>query len=456
MSKKEATKAAIVMSATALSLVVSTKIIHSLSTKKSAKGSDNNKKSYLLAGDIGGTNTRLAVYNMEQEVPLYHNAYLNSQYVKKISDHIEETIIEPFLRSFFMEQHFEQSEKVEFCACFAVAGPVQNNCAQMTNLENLEKGTVLHFDGKTIQESEYKLLKCIKKCVVVNDFVGQGYGTLTLNHKDKNEVLELTKGSIERIENMNNNESIMGPKACIGAGTGLGQCFLTPNEGADGGWQCWPSEGGHVDFAVRNQLENELADYLKDTLHTGKVTIENDKKEVTVNKNMTPKIALTRKIETLPKPTRISVERIVSGKGLANVYKFLSEEKYPNDCDEEIHSEFLKAGDMQGKVVGTNADTSLLCGKAMEIMMGAYGSECGNCALKFLPTSGLYVTGGLTPKNISYIRSEDGQKETTFEKAYWDKGRLKILLETIPFFAVMVEDLGLRGARFCAKKVSLK
>ena len=75
----------------------------------------------------------------------------------------------------------------------------------------------------------------------------------------------------------------------------------------------------------------------------------------------------------------------------------------------------------------------------------------GNAALKFIPTGGLYVTGGLTPKNLHLIKGMD----TPFIKAYLDKGRMTPLCESIPLFAVLSEDIGLRGARVCAERVSL-
>jgi glucokinase len=65
---------------------------------------------------------------------------------------------------------------------------------------------------------------------------------------------------------------------------------------------------------------------------------------------------------------RISVERVVSGTGLANVYEFLADE-FPNQIEPKVHKEFLQAGDLQGKVVATNAKTCKLCELAMETMM---------------------------------------------------------------------------------------
>ena len=84
-------------------------------------------------------------------------------------------------------------------------------------------------------------------------------------------------------------------------------------------------------------------------------------------------------------------------------------------------------------------------------MISAYGAEVGNASLKFIPTGGMYVTGGLTPKNIKLIRGEN----SPFMKAYLDKGRLTKLLDTVPLFAVMTEDIGLRGARVCAERVGV-
>jgi glucokinase len=66
----------------------------------------------------------------------------------------------------------------------------------------------------------------------------------------------------------------------------------------------------------------------------------------------------------------------------------------------------------------------------------------GSLGIKLIPTGGLYVTGGLTPKNIDWIEGKD----TCFMKAYKDKGRVSPILDSVPLLAVMTEDLGVRGA----------
>ncbi len=146
---------------------------------------------------------------------------------------------------------------------------------------------------------------------------------------------------------------------------------------------------------------------------------------------------------------RISVERVVSGRGLANVYEFLAQ-YFPDRVDSAVHKQFLNAKDQQGRVIGENSGKKgSLAALATEIMISAYGSEVGNACLKFVPTGGMFVTGGLTPKNIGMIQGMD----SLFMKAYLDKGRMNHLLETIPLFAVMTEDVGLRGARVCAERL---
>jgi glucokinase len=204
----------------------------------------------------------------------------------------------------------------------------------------------------------------------------------------------------------------IGPKVCIGAGTGLGECYLTPDQNHDDAqtvsYSCYASEGGHVEYAPRNDIEIQMFQFLK---------------------------------KKFSSKDRISVERVVSGKGLANVYDFLSH-TYPTRINPTVHDKFVLAGDEQGRVVAENAKICPLCEEAISIMVSAYGCETGSVAIKFIPTGGLFVTGGLTPKNIQYIEG----LHTDFMMSYRNKGRVSPLLEHVPLFAVMVEDLGVRGA----------
>jgi glucokinase len=365
---------------------------------------------YLLCGDIGGTNTRLAVFGPSSKDPIYNKEYRNISFITDTSKSFESDIFAPFL------DEADLDDDKDIVACFAVAGPVRNNCVTLTNLgghvvsdlKNDDNRMEVKLDGKSIEQNSNGALKRIVRCKIINDFVGQGYGLLDVDLDS--EVIELLPGSKTRMDPF-------GPKACVGAGTGLGECFLTTSSlHPEEGYECYASEGGHVDYAPRTELEVGLWNYLK---------------------------------KKFDQQHRISVERVVSGKGLANCYEYLAS-IFPNSVTEKVHEEFEKANDMQGRVVGIHANqaTCRLCVQAMEIMMAAYGAECGNASVKFIPTGGLYVSGGLTPKNINFMKGAD----SPFMKAYHDKGRLSGLLDSIPLFAVMVGDLGMRGARVCAMR----
>ena len=118
----------------------------------------------------------------------------------------------------------------------------------------------------------------------------------------------------------------------------------------------------------------------------------------------------------------------------------------PDKVHPDVQAQVASAGDMKGAAIARNQKTCEICAKTMEIFATAYGAESGVAALKFLPMGGLFLTGGLTPKNIDLIAEPDGP----FLRAFLDKGRVSGLLRDIPLYAVMVEDIGMRGARLVA------
>jgi len=121
---------------------------------------------------------------------------------------------------------------------------------------------------------------------------------------------------------------------------------------------------------------------------------------------------------------------------------------------------------MNGGVIARYASSDELCKKTMDIFVTvskhvhscrhhtylltltvnvqAYGSEAGVAGLKWLPYGGLYLTGGLTPKNIHLLTGEHG----LFMTAFRDKGRVSGMLNPIPVYAVMAEDLGQRSVTY--------
>eukprot|EP00191_Tetraselmis_sp_GSL018_P000149 CAMPEP_0177608860 /NCGR_PEP_ID=MMETSP0419_2-20121207/18720_1 /TAXON_ID=582737 /ORGANISM="Tetraselmis sp., Strain GSL018" /LENGTH=347 /DNA_ID=CAMNT_0019103625 /DNA_START=406 /DNA_END=1449 /DNA_ORIENTATION=- len=279
-------------------------------------------------------------------------------------------------------------------AAFAVAGPVDRNRVAFTNRSSWV------IDGEELSAE-----LGIGRVHLINDFVANGYGLLAL--KDE-ETYVLQEG--DRKPN--------GVVAMLGAGTGLGECFLTSSAANPGVYECFPSEGGHSEFAPRTDMEIELLKFLKSKFG------ENH---------------------------RVSYERIVSGKGIANVYEFLRT-RFPEKVNPDLDEKILSSGDQMGGVIAQHQETDALCKWAMEVFYSSYGSEAGSVALKFLPFGGLYVAGGIAPKNLKHLVAERKYKgfDIGFMAAFRDKGRVSPMLQQIPVKVVLAEDLGQRGSKYLA------
>ena len=394
----------------------------------------------IVVADCGGTNSRLQLWMIDvgatveagKRAPgrlIFEKEYANEGYVKE-----DKTFFDIYKE--FLAEANHGASKVSV-ASIAVAGPVENNAVDFTN-----NNWRIDGDGLAKQTG-------IGKVVLMNDFVANGYGLLTLDedagHGARNNepqdvrIIQRGTGKIGR-----GGRKLGAPIVCVGPGTGLGECFLTTHvAGANGGWEhytAFPCEGGHTEFAPRTPLEFEMLQYL---------------------------------MKKFDQKHRVSVERVVSGRGLANIYEFLCQhEEWGKLVDPAVEREFNAAGDLQGKVVATNIEKCKACKKAMEVFIGAFGSEAGCCALKYLPFGGLYLAGGLTPKNLTHIeivehdtgivciedaiaRGLIGSENLSnrFLDAFRDKGRLSRLVCQCPVYAVMDQQLGQRGAHFVAVRL---
>lgn len=96
-----------------------------------------------------------------------------------------------------------------------------------------------------------------------------------------------------------------------------------------------------------------------------------------------------------------------------------------------------------------HASTDVICKHALAIFVAAYGAEAGNAALKYLPTGGLFLAGGLTPKNLKHLEGDS----SGFMQAFRDKGRLSGVILKVPVYAVLDEQLGQRGAHYFAVRL---
>jgi len=164
------------------------------------------------------------------------------------------------------------------------------------------------------------------------------------------------------------------------------------------------SEGGHADFPARDETEFEMLQYLRRMLNG-----------------------------------RVSLERVVSGLGLKNIYTFLRDGKGLEEPawlkERMLHEDPNIAIAELGE-----AGTVELCVRTLDMFASAYGAEAGNLALKVLAVGGMYLGGGIAPKLLKKM------KDGTFMKAFTDKGRLSDLLVHTPVRIILEPRCALMGA----------
>ena len=315
----------------------------------------------ILAGDVGGTKVNLALYDFI-DGNLKHTR--DKQYPAKEYSGLEEIVKE-----------FIVSEKVT-AACFGVPGPVRDGRLRLTNLPWTLDSRELADDLK------------IDYVFLINDLQANGYGIAELSAE---QVFTLSEGDPRQ----------MGNRALIAAGTGLGESFMIW-DGRD--YVPYPSEGGHADFAPRDEDEIDLLRFLKQKYNG-----------------------------------RTSTERVVSGQGLTNIYEFLREVR---GVEEPVWLAERMAAEDPNAVITELAlkAKSEICEKALDMFVSAYGAEAGNLALKVLSVGGLYVGGGIAPRILEKL------KDGAFMKAFTDKGRLSQLLVNTPVRVILESKTALIGA----------
>jgi glucokinase len=335
----------------------------------------------ILAGDVGGTKVHLALYNMvEGRLILVRDFKFPAHEFASLED-----VVNRFLSPGTEGGASDKSEKPQITgACFGVPGPVRDGRLKLTNLP-------WTLDARQMQKS-----LGIPHIFLINDLEANGFGIRQLA---PDQICTLHKG----------DPTATGHQGLISAGTGLGEALLI----WDGTTHTpIPSEGGHCDFAARNDREVALLQYLRKTLNG-----------------------------------RVSFERVVSGIGIKNVYAYLRDvEKVdePQWLRDRLRTEDPNA------VIGQCAEdgSSWICFETMKIFAAAYGAETGNIALKALATGGMYLGGGIAPKILKTLQNGD------FMQAFLDKGRMSGLLQAIPVHIILDDSCALLGAAAYAESRS--
>jgi glucokinase len=315
----------------------------------------------ILAGDVGGTKVHLAQYEFINGKLEYSR---DERYPAKNYSGLEEIVKE-----------FLGADKVT-AACFGVPGPVRDGRLRLTNLP------------WTLDSRDLSTNLGITHVFLINDLEANGYGVAELA---ADQIYTLSEGDASQIGN----------RALLAAGTGLGEGLLIWNGRTH---TPYPSEGGHADYAPRNEDEIDLLRFLKQKYNG-----------------------------------RISYERVVSGMGLTNIYEFLREVRgvdEPSWLAERIVAEDPNAVITELAL----AAKSEICEKALDMFVSAYGAEAGNLALKLLSVGGVYVCGGIAPRILEKL------KDGTFMKAFTDKGRLSQLLINMPVRVILESRAALMGA----------
>jgi len=270
-------------------------------------------------------------------------------------------------------------------AAFGIPGPVFNDQAIPTNLS-------WSLDANQIARQFN-----IPKISFINDVAATAFALPYLNPAD---IFEIKKGS----------QPLLSKRfAVVAPGTGLGEAFLI----CDGNQKTvLPSEGGHCDFAPTSALEIELLQYLS------------------------------------MKFGRVSVERIICGSGLPNVFDFLLSQDAGS-----VRADVLQrmACEDRARVITELAlnQQDRLCMMTMEIFLSVLGSHLGNTVLTNLTTGGVYLAGGVPLKIKPLFQNE------VFLHGFLNKGRLSSLLEATPIYLIS-GDAALIGAARYAESLALQ
>lgn len=194
----------------------------------------------------------------------------------------------------------------------------------------------------------------------------------------------------------------LGPKALLGAGTGLGMSGLLPD--GRGGWVAIAGEGGHATLAPNGSLEAAVAAWLQ------------------------------------RRYSHVSTERVLSGEGLVNLYNAV------------CHVNGLQAQELKPPEVVERglSGRDAACDQALDCFCSFLGGAAGNWALALGSTGGVYIGGGIAPRLMS--RLAQGRFRQFFEA----KGRLSPLLRRMPTWVLVDQPFpALRGAAAALGQVAV-
>jgi len=305
----------------------------------------------ILAGDIGGTNTRLALVDGDPGEPAALEIYPSAAHAS----------LEEMVQAFLAVHPAEPA-----AACFGVAGPVRDGRVRVTNL-------AWPVDGASLAA-----VLGLQRVLLLNDLEANAWGIAALGPADFHVLNE-------------GRPDARGNAAVCSAGTGLGEAGLYWDGERHHAFAC---EGGHTDFAPRNELQERLREFVA------------------------------------AEQSHVSYERVCSGIGLVNIYRFITG---GNELGATEITRLALAGTDEHAVA------------ALDTMVEIYGAEAGNLALKLMATGGVYLGGGIPPRILPKL------EQGSFMQAFTDKGRFADLLAAVPVQVILNDRTALMGAALAAE-----
>lgn len=223
---------------------------------------------------------------------------------------------------------------------------------------------------------------------LINDLEANCYGLAALS---KEELLCIHPGA----------EKPLGNGSMISPGTGLGEGGLY----WDGkSFHPFATEGGHAHFAARNEFDWDLFRYLQN------------------------------------KYGHVSWERVISGPGIQEIFNFLHEVKkweIPASLAEK-----LQEGDRSAAISQAAKDDVPIAKETMRLFTRYLAQEAANLAMKHNATGGMFMGGGILPKNWG------AEQHVIFEKYFHDVGRMHPLVESVPVYLILNHKTAMLGAAY--------
>ncbi len=254
-------------------------------------------------------------------------------------------------------------------AVLAIAGQVTDGRARFSNL------------SWTVDAAALQATFSFRTVVLINDFVAQALAAPRLGPEHLRPIGSSIKAQL-------------GVIAVIGAGTGFGAAGLAPGPAGDAPIA---SEAGHAGFAPADEFELRLWERLKRRFG------------------------------------RVSIERVLSGRGLVAIYEAVRDQGAITQPAEVVAA--ARRGETEAQ-------------QALSRFVTIYGRVAGDLALTFGTRAGVYISGGIAPKILDWL------ERPAFREAFEDKGRLSGFVRSVPTFVVTHPAPGLLGAARCSKRRS--